>query len=52
LTKEDAEKLGVKFGRGGPPRFTNKNKKELEIQKSATEDGAGQDSNSRQVVEM
>ena len=32
MTKEEAEKFGLKFS-SGPPRFKNEKKKELDIQK-------------------
>ena len=52
MTKEEAEKLGFNFSKNGPPRFKNQKKKDSEVHRSATDDPAGQDSNSRQVVEM
>ena len=41
-TKEDAEKLGINFSRGGPPRFKNDKKKEKEAEQPVV----------RQVVEV
>ena len=29
MTKQDAEKMGINFSKGGPPRFKNDKKKEM-----------------------